>query len=245
MQIFLFLFCIIFLMAFLKTPKVKGFFGELEVRNILKKLKKDEFEILHNILLEKDGKTTQIDHIIVGRTGIFVVETKNYSGWIFGSEHSKFWTQSFYKSKRRFQNPVHQNYGHIKYLEYHLQDYTGPFFSVIAFGKKGTIKKMDIMSDYIHVVPTEELPRVVHSKTVVGMSTDSVRRVAEMICAANCSGKGRSKKHVQTIQQNIRLKKEKISNNICPKCGSGLIDKIGKYGSFTSCSQYPSCRFTN
>ena len=157
-------------LASLKSHRVKGYIGELGVRLILKKLKKEEFEVLHNIMLMKDGKTTQIDHIIVGRTGIFVVETKNYNGWIFGSEHSKVWTQSIYKSKRKFQNPVHQNYGHIKFLEHHLQDYSGPFFSVIVFSNKGTLKKMDITSDTIHVVNTEHLLRVIHSKTVNGMS---------------------------------------------------------------------------
>ena len=64
-------------LASLKSHRVKGYIGELGVRLILKKLKKEEFEVLHNIMLMKDGKTTQIDHIIVGRSGIFVVETKN------------------------------------------------------------------------------------------------------------------------------------------------------------------------
>lgn len=135
MQILLILLFIV--IASLTTPKIKGYMGELGVRLVLKRLKKEEFEVLHNIMLMKDGKTTQIDHIIVGLTGIFVVETKNYKGWIFGSEHSKFWTQTIYKSKQRFQNPIHQNYGHIKFLEHHLQDYSGPFYSVIAFSGRG------------------------------------------------------------------------------------------------------------
>ncbi|HSO57035.1 MAG TPA: NERD domain-containing protein [Paenisporosarcina sp.] len=242
MQILLII--LIVVLASLKSHRVKGFIGEFGVRVLLKKLKKEEFEVLHNIMLMKDGKTTQIDHVIVGRTGIFVVETKNYSGWIFGSEHNKVWTQSIYKSKRKFQNPVHQNYGHIKFLEHHLQDYNGPFFSVIVFSNKGTLKKIDITSDTIHVVNTEHLLRVIHSKTVNGMSSESVRKVAEMIRAANCINNKLSKVHVQTIKRDQQIIKEKISQNICPKCDNVLIEKRGKNGNFTGCSNYPKCRFT-
>lgn len=243
MQILLFM--LIIVLASLKSPKVKGYIGELGVRLLLKKLNKEEFEVLHNIMLMKDEKTTQIDHIIVGRTGIFVVETKNYSGWIFGSEHSKVWTQSIYKSKRKFQNPVHQNYGHIKFLEHHLQDYSGPFFSVIVFSNKGTLKKMDITSETIHVINTEHLLRVIHSKTVNGMSSESVRKVAEMIRGANCMNNKLSKDHVQMIKRNQQIIKEKISQNICPKCDNVLMEKRGENGKFTGCSNYPKCRFTS
>ncbi len=244
MQILIILLFIV-LACSLTSPKMKGFMGEFGVRFVLNRLNKEEFEVLHNIMLMKDGKTTQIDHIVVGQTGIFVVETKNYKGWIFGSEHSKFWTQSFYKSKKRFQNPIHQNYGHIKFLEHHLQDYSGPFFSVIAFSKSGTLKKIDIISEDIHVVNTEHLLRVIHSKTENGMSTDSVRRVAEMIRNGNCMNKKTSKNHVQTIQRNQQIIKDKLSQNICPKCDNELIEKIGKHGKFTSCSKYPKCRYTS
>ncbi len=201
MQILLILFILV-LASSLNSPKVKGYMGELGVRLVLKRLKKEEFEVLHNIMLMKDGKTTQIDHIIVGQTGIFVVETKNYKGWIFGSEHSKSWTQSIYKSKKSFQNPIHQNYGHIKFLEHHLQDCSGPFFSVISFSDKGTLKKMDVKSEDVHVVNTSHLLRVIHSKRETGMSIDSVRRVAQMIRDANCMNLKASRIHVQTIKRN-------------------------------------------
>jgi hypothetical protein len=243
MQILLIL--LIIVLASLTTPKIKGYMGELGVRLVLKRLKKEEFEVLHNIMLMKDGKTTQIDHIVVGQTGIFVVETKNYKGWIFGSEHSKFWTQTIYKSKKRFQNPIHQNYGHIKFLEHHLQDYSGPIYSVIAFSDRGTLKKIDITSEGIHVVNTLHLLRVIHSKSVKGMSIDSVRRVAEMIRNANCMNKKASKIHVQTIQKNQQMLTDKISQNICPKCGNELIEKLGKNGKFISCSEYPRCRYAS
>ena len=55
-----------------------------------------EYHLMNNITLPfKDG-TTQIDHILVSRYGIFVIETKHYKGWIFGDENSKNWTQVLY-----------------------------------------------------------------------------------------------------------------------------------------------------
>lgn len=38
---------------------------------------------------------TQVDHVVVSPYGIFVIETKNYTGWIYGSEHQAKWTQTF------------------------------------------------------------------------------------------------------------------------------------------------------
>jgi hypothetical protein len=60
-----------------------------------------------------DG-TTQIDHVLISRFGIFVIETKDYKGWIFGRPGDRYWTQVLYRSKYRFQNPIHQNQRHVR-----------------------------------------------------------------------------------------------------------------------------------
>src|SRR5690242_11279128 len=73
--------------------------------------------LLNNVTLPTDSGTTQIDHVLVAETGIFVIETKHYQGWIFGDENQKDWTQVIFKKKSRFQNPVRQNYGHVKALQ--------------------------------------------------------------------------------------------------------------------------------
>ncbi len=100
--------------ARLLKPKVKGFEGEKMIQLHLASLDKRRFVSLHDILLMTDrGTTTQIDHIIISTYAIFVIETKNYTGWISGYEKSKEWTQTIYKVKNRFMNPIRQNYGHI------------------------------------------------------------------------------------------------------------------------------------
>jgi restriction system protein len=71
---------------------------------------------VHDLIIPSGEGTAQIDHVIVSVHGIFVVETKNMKGWIFGDERSSQWTQSVFGRKSRFQNPLHQNYRHVKAL---------------------------------------------------------------------------------------------------------------------------------
>ena len=92
--------------------------GEVLVRNaLIEHLKSNSWHLLNNITLQLENHTTQVDHILVSRFGIFVIETKHYKGWIFGDERSKEWTQVIWKRKFKFQNPMHQNYKHVKAIQ--------------------------------------------------------------------------------------------------------------------------------
>jgi hypothetical protein len=73
--------------------------------------------LLNNVTLENGGGTTQIDHILVADTGIFVIETKHHTGWIFGSPNDRHWTKVIYRKRFKFQNPIRQNYGHLKAVQ--------------------------------------------------------------------------------------------------------------------------------
>lgn len=103
---------------FLGIPAFKGWIGEWMVCRGLKRLDAGLYRQFHDLYLPRpDGTgTTQIDHVIVSPYGIFVIETKNYKGWIFGSEKQRQWTQQIYRTKHRFQNPLHQNHLHVKAL---------------------------------------------------------------------------------------------------------------------------------
>ena len=116
------------------SPSQKGKRGERLVAKRLRKGLPDEYLILNDIYLPlPDGSTTQIDHIVVSQYGVFVVETKTYSGWIFGDEKSKDWTQSIFRKKSRFQNPMRQNYKHICALADNLGIDKSYFIGVVAF----------------------------------------------------------------------------------------------------------------
>lgn len=101
----------------MSSPKNIGKFGEKRVARKLDWLSK-EYTTLNDILLPTHYGTTQIDHIVVSPYGIFVIETKNYKGWIFGHENSEEWKQSLLGKKRfwgwsseqhKFRNPIRQN----------------------------------------------------------------------------------------------------------------------------------------
>ena len=106
------------------APKVND--GELLVRSELMRHYRDCM-LLNDVLLPSGQGTTQIDHILVSPGGVFLIETKDMNGWVFGSPGQKQWTQSFaagrwsrksgIKSKQFvFYNPLLQNEGHAKAL---------------------------------------------------------------------------------------------------------------------------------
>ncbi|EIM64804.1 nuclease-related domain-containing protein [Desulfobacter postgatei] len=125
----------------LKTPWFKGILGEFII-NVSAKifLDKEQYHLIKNVTLPTEDGTTQIDHIIVSKFGVFVVETKNMKGWIFGNPNQKTWTQKIYKHTRKFQNPLHQNYKHIKTIEALLDLNDQQIHSVIVFIGDSTFK---------------------------------------------------------------------------------------------------------
>ena len=130
----------------------KGILGETVV-NIATwlKLEKDVYHRLNNITLPlAKGGSTQIDHIIVSKYGVFVIETKNYKGWIYGNEKQKQWTQAFPNgSKFKFQNPLRQNYLHIKTLAELLELEMSYFHSMIAFIGECELKTRDELPAHV------------------------------------------------------------------------------------------------
>ncbi len=123
------------------SPKQKGARGERLVARRLRRGLPDEYLMLNDVYLPlSDGTTAQIDHIVVSQYGIFVVETKTYSGWIFGREGDREWTQSIYRKKSRFQNPIRQNYKHICALTDNLGIDKSYFHGVVAFTGDCTFK---------------------------------------------------------------------------------------------------------
>ncbi|MCB2294325.1 NERD domain-containing protein [Clostridium algoriphilum] len=115
-------------------PKIKGAIGEKSVAFFLSGLDKRKYKLINNIMLLVGNKTTQIDHVIVSNYGIFVIETKNYKGWILGNEFDDNWKQVIYKHKEKLQNPIKQNYGHIQALKEVLNDFKDiKYISIIAF----------------------------------------------------------------------------------------------------------------
>lgn len=183
----------------LSLPKVKGFLGETSVRMLLSRLDAENYKVLNDILLRrKSGSTTQIDHIVVSRYGVFVIETKNYSGWIFGKEGDKYWTQTLNKrTKNKFFNPILQNKGHINALK-EIVEYDIPFYSIVVFSSKATLK-----NKINGVVYTPQLIRAIKKYDKMVASKEVVNRICSEIMRQNIEDKVVKKEHVRSVRRKM------------------------------------------
>ena len=130
--------------AIVKTPWFKGRTGEFIINLVIKLcLNKDTYHLVRDVTLPTDDGTTQIDHVIVSRYGIFVIETKNMNGAIYGTEHEKQWTQAFGPRKHKFMNPLHQNYKHTHALAELLDLPHEKMISIVMFIGDAKLKTKD------------------------------------------------------------------------------------------------------
>jgi len=231
----------IVIIGLLKTRKVKGIFGEAFVKLLATlKLPADVYIPIHNVTLPTPDGTTQIDHIFVSKFGIFVVETKNMKGWIFGRENQAQWTQQIFKVKNKFQNPLRQNYKHVKTLESALAIPPETIKSVIAFMGEGKFKT-DMPSNVTHGIG---YIRYIKSFNVPILSQEQVQSVVTQIQSVRLEpSRATDKEHIQQLKS----RNNASTGRICPKCGKSMVLRTARKGAnsgnqFWGCSGYPACR---
>jgi len=230
---------VLILIGLFKLPWFKGFIGEFQVNlAAILFLNRKEYTLLKNVTLPTEEGSTQIDHIIVSRYGIFVVETKSIKGWIFGSERQRSWTQKIYKYTKKFQNPLRQNYKHIKTLQSLLNLEDHQVFSVIVFVGDSTFKTK--MPD--NVTYAGGYLRYIKSKKQPVLSEIEVEQIISSIEAGKLTSSFKThKEHVKHVKEMVSKKEINIT---CPKCESPMTVKNGKYGQFYGCSTFPKCKGT-
>ena len=233
---------ILFLFVLLKSSWFKGVFGEFIVDLLLKwSLPKDKYHLLSNVTLPTEGGTTQIDHIVVSKYGVFVIETKNMKGWIFGSPKKKLWTQKIYKHSSQFQNPIHQNYKHLKTLEDCLKINSDGIFSVIVF-IGSAIFKTDMPKNVTHA---RGCIQYIQSKKNHLYTQEQIFEIIKIIQSGRLQPSLKTnREHVAHVKQIVELNK---LDKICPKCRSKMVIRISKKGvnaggKFWGCSAFPKCR---
>lgn len=239
---FWFLIPLFIVAAVVKSAWFKGVFGEFIVNIFAKwKLDKDVYHLIKNVTLPTEDGTTQIDHVIVSVFGVFVVETKNLKGWIFGSANQKMWTQQIFKHKNKFQNPLHQNYKHSKTLQSLLSLEDNQLHSVVVFIGDSTFKTD--MPD--NVTYGMGYVRYILSKTEKVLDLRQVLDITQTIESGRLKPSFKTNRnHVRHVQTIIV---EKQNQQICPKCGSAMILRESKKGvnvgkQFWGCSAFPRCR---
>jgi len=242
-----------------RTPWFKGWLGELQVRIwIWWRLDRSIYRALHNVTLPTEDGTTQIDHVIVSRFGIFVIETKNMRGAIYGSERDKNWTQAFGHSKHRFQNPLRQNYKHTQTLAEILGLPGEVIHSVVVFVGNSTFKT--------------DMPEHV---TYCGGCIEHIKGFQEEVLSDDAVGEivaaieeNRLQPGLRTHFQHVRHVRELVaekesgrqtqppqpapaddSSPACPKCDSPMVLRTARRSQkkgerFWGCPRYPKCRAT-
>lgn len=148
--------------GFFKTFLDTGNYGEFQsYKHLFMTPGKKEF--IHNCYLPSEKGFTEIDLLMIHETGLYVVESKNYSGWIFGDEKQKEWTQIIAggKKKNRFYNPIWQNAGHIKALKTFFNEYQDvPIYSLVVFSERCELKKITVQSENVFVIKRNKLKSV-------------------------------------------------------------------------------------
>lgn len=191
-------------------PKIKGSLGERYINSVLSSLPKDKYFVLNNIMLRSDRGTSQVDHIIVSIYGIFVIETKTFKGWIYGNEYERYWTQNIYGQKNKFDNPIRQNYGHVKALDGLLCEYKDvPIIPIVAFSGECDLK---VKLKQEKVVYFSGLKRLIKQYQREVMSNETALKIYNLIKCSNIDTKETRKEHIASIKANFRGHNEKHDN---------------------------------
>lgn len=214
------IFWIIIIGAILSTvfyKKIIGMMGEFWTKCELRKLSK-EYLVLNDIMLRtEDKKTHQIDHIVVSKYGIFVIETKHYNGYITGNDYDKKWCFKAGKNKYYINNPVRQNYGHMKALEEIFDLKEEKFIPLICItsNAKTKISSSNVVRVY------ELVNKITSYKNEI---LEDYQEIYKRLIELNITNKNERKNH-NKMAEIEKEKKDFSLKNKCPKCGGELITR--------------------
>lgn len=235
---------ILVLTLFLWSAGNKGKQGEAVVNaDISHRLDSSLYRLITNVTLPIDDGTTQIDHLVVSRYGIFVIETKNISGWIFGQADQSQWTRVHFQSKHRFQNPIRQNYMHVKAVRDLLNLRRDHVYNVVAFVGDSTFKTP--MPAGV-VDGTVELTNFIQSKRTPVFTDGEIGHFVDLILDKRLAPGFRTERtHLRNVRRRLS-ERAAIPENICPRCRGEMLERVNKRTGerFLGCKRYPQCRGT-
>lgn len=243
----------------------KGRYGEYLSYKHLKAFEKSGAKFLFNVYIPKnETETTEIDVMMICKYGLFVIESKNYSGWIFGNENQLNWTQTLPSGhKEHFYNPIKQNKTHINHLlAYLCEDF--PVYSIIAFSDRCTLKSINVISPNTKVINRSKILETatdVCNSTSPHLSQEEIDRIYSILYPLTQVDDSVKQQHIANIQNGkiktppttttsvaVNPTEKNQQENVCPRCGANLVLRKTKKGEnsgkeFWGCSNYPKCRY--
>ena len=218
---------------------LRGWFGEKKTTfNMWLSLDKDVYRRFHNLIIPSKNGTTQLDHLLVSPYGLFIVETKNKKGWIFGSGDQSKWTQSIYGKKYSFQNPLRQTFRQKKVLSEYLGVDESIIRTVVFF--VGDCKFKTRLPEN---VLNSRLGKYIKQFKDPIIDHLEIDRIVLQIQRHELESSLTNRDHVRSLRE------RHSSTTVCPKCGSNLVERTARKGpkeglKFLGCENYPRCRFT-
>ena len=199
----------------------------------------DSFRSYIGLIVPDERGTTEIDEVFVTPAGVFVVEKKDFNAWIYGGEKDEYWTAVYPNSeKHRFQNPIRQNYRHLKALESFLELPRSSLTPVVAFSTRSRL-----MTTLPPQVMTDNYLEFVRSVEKVALSPDEFDSICTGLDALAVESDAASRdRHVEELHARF------ASTTRCPKCGGDLVKRQSRTRGnednfFYGCSNFPSCRY--
>ena len=243
-------------LAWYNSARQKGKRGEMRVSAILSQLS-DEYTVLDDLVFRTEKGTTQIDHVVVSKYGIFAIETKNYRGEIYGDDKRQEWTQLIitevtyakkwwktytYVTKNHFYNPVKQSIGHALRIKELLSAYPHvKIVPIVVFAGDAILSNVE--SNH-HVIYENSLLEMIEGYQTTYLTDNDVQTVLSILNESNARDSITDRQHVKNLKKTAKEVNATIRSGICPKCGGYLVQRNGKYGTFYGCSNYPKCKFT-
>jgi len=165
-------------------------------------------KVLRNVYLPKDNdETSELDVVFITQKGIFVFESKNYSGWIFGDEKGKYWTAMLpNKQKNQFYNPIMQNKTHLKWMRNFVGDEI-PLFSIIVFSERCELKKVTVYSEDVKVIKrdlTYATVRSIWDKNPDIVSEDRINELYECLKKLTNVDEAVKAAHIENIEKKYK-----------------------------------------
>lgn len=226
-----------------EVAMIKGDIGEHKIDIQLSQLPKN-YKYLNDIMITNPKSISgysQIDHLVITPYGIFVIETKNYQGTIYGGKNRKTWLVN---GKFKMLNPLFQNYGHIEALKYYVEKkHHDHFISLISFTKRCKLKIgediRDISSDEMVVYDFylfETINRKVSiakikSKEVL-FTDEEIVKINEALSEANITDPVKREEHNKNIRAKTGVKERTLTESAeekCFTCNKEVSQKVKKY----------------
>lgn len=232
--------------------ELKGSFGEWMTKYYSKIL--TDTLILHDVLIDgKEGYTSQIDVIMIGAKGIYVIEVKMFEGAkIYGNGKNSKWY--YYRGGKKFDiySPLKQNKKHIEYLKEFLKDFGEiPFFSVITLlCDDFKVENINENPERLDTVVCNSLTSMTKGMQILIKDRMDVldetkkQEIFDYISENQHTGKEARFEHKGKIKEYKENLEEMQKSKICPYCKTPLVLRKGKFGEFYGCSNYPKCRYT-